>query len=317
MTGRRGLLALIVLSAFVAGCAPRSETDAFVGYVEAEYVYVASADAGWIVETPVKEGDQVSSGDLLFALDDDLQRAAFAEAKGRAEQARAQSRDLETGARPAEIKALEMQWNEARASLALAEAERNRWMPLVREGNATRAKGDQVTADYNAALARANSAHESIEIAKLAGRNDTQDAARAAVAAAEAQVSQAQWRLDQRRTKARVSGRIDQMFHRRGEFVGAGAPVLSVLPDDALKVRFFIPQSALHGINVGDSVRVSADAAPDAINATVSFIADEAEFTPPVIYSTDSREKLVFLVEARLPPDAGLRPGLPVDVHAP
>ncbi|MEL7487970.1 MAG: HlyD family secretion protein, partial [Pseudomonadota bacterium] len=119
--------------------------------------------------------------------------------------------------------------------------------------------------------------------------------------------------LDQRTVTAMVAGQVDHVFHREGEFVPASAPVIALLPDSSLKARFFIPQSSLHAVSVGDRVNVAVDGAGQT-EATVSFIASEAEFTPPVIYSAGSREKLVFLVEARLDDSAALRPGLPADV---
>ena len=144
-----------------------------------------------------------------------------------------------------------------------------------------------------------------------------QAAALAAADAAEAARAEAAWRLDQRTVKSDVSGRVEQVYRRQGEFVAAGAQIVSILPPDAAKVRFFVPQAAVAGLAPGDIALVRADGRDAAIRAEISFIAGEAEFTPPVIYSAGARDKLVFLVEARLPADAALAPGLPVDVSLP
>lgn len=68
-------------------------------------------------------------------------------------------------------------------------------------------------------------------------------------------------------------------------------------------------------MRVGDDVFVSADGLAEPIRARIIYIATDAEFTPPVIYSKDTRGKLVFLIEARLPAGAGFHPGLPIEVR--
>ena len=309
-----GAAALICL---LNACGGGQGEGVYVGYVEAEYVYIAAPQSGWLTRAPVREGDSVAPGDIVFELDNQQQRALYEAAAGLTAQAAAQAADIETGARPPEIAALEAQLEEARAQAARARADRDRTTRLVEEGFASHARGDQATADYLAAAARVKAAKEAIDVARLAGRKAARKAADAATAAADASLAEAKWRLDQRTVKAQTNGRVEQVFHRKGEFVTAGAPVLSVLPPGALKVRFFAPQDALPSIAVGDRVEVLADGRPGPIGAAVSFIAAEAEFTPPVIYSAESREKLVFLVEARLDDGEALRPGLPVDVLSP
>ena len=311
------LASALALTAMMAACAPADKNGAYVGYVEAEYVYVAAPQAGWLQSVEIREGDTVSDGDLLFALDQDQQRALYGEAAGRAEQAAAQARDIATGARSDEIARLEAQLEEARARHTQARAEKDRWLPLVAEGNASAAKGDQVQADYNAALARVKAAQEAIAVAKLAGRDAAREAAAAGSASAIAALDQAKWTLDQRRVHAQTGGRVEEIFQRKGEFVRTGTPVAAILPPGNLKIRFFIPQAELTGVAIGDNVEIAPDGSTERLEAVISHIASEAEFTPPVIYSAGSREKLVFLVEARLTQGDILRPGLPVDVYVP
>ncbi len=310
-------LFLVVIISLLSACSKREHAGAYVGYVEAEYVYVAAPQAGWLISAPLREGDEAAIGDILFVLDKDQQRAIYDQAAARAAQAAAQAEDIGTGARPVEIAALEAQLDEARARFAQAKSEHDRWMPLVKEGNAARARGDQVVADYKAAAARVKAAEEAIDVAKLAGRDAARQAADAATLAASASLTEAQWRLDQRTVKAKVDGRVEDVFYRQGEFVVGGAPVLSILPAHALKIRFFVPQAELPLFDIGRDVRIVPDGRTEGVNAKVSFIAGVAEFTPPVIYSIGSREKLVFLVEAKLADGETLRPGLPVDVQLP
>ena len=114
-----------------------------------------------------------------------------------------------------------------------------------------------------------------------------------------------------------AAGLIHDIYYRVGELVPAGRSVISLLPPTHLKIRFFVPQSLLPSIKVGNSVRVVFDGLTSEITARIAFISPEAEFTPPVIFSKESRTKLVFMVEAI--PDIKavdqLRVGQPLEVH--
>jgi len=110
---------------------------------------------------------------------------------------------------------------------------------------------------------------------------------------------------------------VENTFFNVGEWVPAGTPVVSLLPPGNLKARFYIPEPLLSSFQIGRPVEISCDGCPAPIPARVSFVSSQAEYTPPVLYSKESRSKLVFLVEARLDPAASgtLRPGQPVDVR--
>jgi HlyD family secretion protein len=101
--------------------------------------------------------------------------------------------------------------------------------------------------------------------------------------------------------------------------VPAGSPVASLLPPANRKLRFYVPEPLLGCLKVGQAVSVACDGCAAAIAATITFIVDRAEFTPPVLYSKDNRAKLVYLVEARptVADAARLNPGQPVDVTLP
>ena len=134
-----------------------------------------------------------------------------------------------------------------------------------------------------------------------------------------AQLAQADWRLRQRTVASTVSGTVIDTLFVQGEWVPAGNAVVSLLPPTNVKVRFFVPQPQLGAVKLGQKVEVACDACGAPIAAQVSFIAPQAEYTPPVIYSQENRAKLVFLVEAR-PAEADaakLHPGQPVDVRLP
>ena len=114
---------------------------------------------------------------------------------------------------------------------------------------------------------------------------------------------------------APATGRIEETFFEVGERVNAGQPVVSLLPDANVKVRFFLPEESLASVQIGNMIAVSCDGCADGLTAKIDRIATEAEFTPPVLYSKDSRTKLVYRIEAKpLGAATELKPGQPVDV---
>jgi HlyD family secretion protein len=305
----------VTLAAQLVACSKSPETAPNLGYVEAEWTYVSAPDAGWITARPVNEGARVTSGDILFQLDRQAQLANVAEAQGRIDQSAAQARNISTGARAADVRAFEARLAEAQARLWQARAERNRIAPLVAQGVESQSRGDKVYADFRAAAAAVEVARANIAVANQAARPEERNAAYANTEIAQAAKSSAEYRLKQRSVTAGSNGRVQETFHRVGEFVTPGTPVLAILEDDALKVRFFVLQAKLPQMTLGKRVQITADGLPQAIAGTVSFIATDAEFAPPLIYSKDERAKLVFLVEARIPVGKGLLPGLPVEVR--
>jgi HlyD family secretion protein len=141
--------------------------------------------------------------------------------------------------------------------------------------------------------------------------------AEAALRTAEARVNSARTRLTRRRALSPDSGTIQQVYYRPGETVPAGRPVVSLLPPRNLKIRFFVAETQLTQIKHGDAVTVSCDGCADDLTARVSFIAQSAEYTPPVIYSLEERAKLVYMVEARPDAPEKFRVGQPVSVMLP
>ncbi|MGE3064868.1 MAG: HlyD family secretion protein [Hyphomicrobiaceae bacterium] len=222
--------------------------DSFQGWVEADFVFVSPDEPGRVETLFVREGTSVAAGQPLFALDDDLQRAAV---------------------------------NEAEAALANAKQ------------------------DYDRAsvLAKSN-----------IGTQKTLDAAQATLRTAEARLSSAKTKLDRRQRLSPATGIVQEVYFRKGEMVEAGRPIVSLMPPQNIKVRFFVPQAILPGMHIDDQVRVSCDGCPASLTARISFISAQAEFSPPVIYSLEERARLVFRVEA-IPDQPGeLRVGQPASV---
>jgi HlyD family secretion protein len=286
----------------------------FQGYVEGEYVYVASPVAGRLETLRVARGDQVTAGAPLFALDRSGEVPARDDAAARLASAEARLADLQKGARPSELETIEAQLAQARAMRELSEAELRRQERLVANNVTSRETLDRAQANAERDRARIAELKAQLVTARLAARVDEVRAAEAEVAAARAQLVEAKWRLDQMSQPAPQGVVVIDTLYRIGEWVPAGSPVISLLPPENIKVRFFVPETVLGAIEIGTKVEVRCDACPPDLSAAISFIAPEAEYTPPVIYSREMRQKLVYLVEARPERPAALRPGQPVDV---
>jgi HlyD family secretion protein len=268
--------AVVVIALAAAACA-RPESDVLQGYGEADYIYVSSQDAGLIGEVLVREGDAVTAGQAIFSLDPN--RLSYS----------ADSAGAEAAAASAAV-------NTARANQVLAQRNYDRGAALFERGFYPRANLD---AD-RAALDAANAA---LQQAQRQAR------------AANANTDLARERLSDMAAAAPVAGIVERVFHRRGEVVTAGQPIVALLAPENMKVRFFAPERMLSQLRVGGRILVRCDGCGEPLAATISFIASEPQFTPPIIYSLEQRQKLVFLIEARLDGgDGPVRPGMPVDI---
>lgn len=232
------------------GCS-RSDRQRMQGYVEGEFVYVASPHAGALESLHVQRGQNVNPGDPLFTLESISEKAA---------------RD------------------HAQAALTLSEKEYARQERLIRIPGAT--------------------SQQDFERARSTRDQDRE------------RLTQAEWDLSQKKQAAPRAGLIFDTLYREGEWVAAGRPVVSLLPPQNIKVRAFVPETRVGTLHPGDRVLVYVDGVREPFIGKVSFISPQAEYTPPVIYSKESRDKLVFMIEAVFDQKiaANLHPGQPVDV---
>ncbi len=315
MTSSLRLLGFAV-AALLAACG-QEKPVAYQGYVEGEYVYVASSQAGTLVELAVDRGVRVERNARLFVLEQEAEQAARREAAERLKQAQARLANLAKGLRREELAAIEAQYQQALAALAFSEAHFRRQEKLIRDGFVSPNTLDAARSQYERDRARAAELEAQRRIGRLPARPDEIRAAQAEVKAAEAALAQVEWRLGQKAVVAPVGGYVEERYFLPGEWVPAGSPVVSILPPENLKLRFFVPEPHLPKVRMGQKVSARCDGCPAEIPATVVFVSSQPEFTPPVIFSRERREKLVFRVEAKVLPDdaAGLHPGQPVDVE--
>ena len=300
----------------VPGCR-RAAPNEVQGYVEGEFVYVASPQAGRLDELNVERGKQVKAGDPLFRLESEPEQAARDEAQRRLDQARAGLEDLKKGKRPTEIESVEAQLRQAQDAATLSREEFSRQEKLFAAGASTQQNLDRARAARDQDRQRVAQLQAELKTAQLGSRSDQIAAAEANVRALEAALAKADWALSQKRQTAPQAGLVFDTLYRPGEWVAAGRPVVTLLPPQNIKVRAFVSQTRIATLHVGDRVQITVDGRLEPLIGTVSFISPQAEYTPPVIYSRESRDKLVFMIEAVFDPKtaAGLHPGQPVDVQ--
>jgi len=311
----RGILLLAAL-ALVSGCGEK-DADYFQGYAEGEFVQVASPLGGRLDRLLVKRGNQVTKGDLLFALEAEEEGAAVAEAEKQLRQAEGNLADLRKGERPTELDALRAQLAQARAARELSQQQWERRKALFAQRFVSAEEVDQATTALRRDTETVAQLEAELATARLGARSDRIEAARAEVGAAQARLAQAQWALTQKGQDAPAAALVFDTLFVQGEFVPAGRPVISLLPPENLKVRFFVPEPAVGTLRTGQRLKVTFDGSGGAIPAVISFISPRAEFTPPIIYSRETRDKLVFMVEAMPAPEQArrLHPGQPVEVR--
>ena len=265
---------LLLLPLLLTACEEKKDTG-WLGYGEGDSAFVAAPQPGWIETLNVERGKTVRSGDLLFVLDTTAQEASRNEAEATLAQTKASLA-------------------QEQSNLTYTRTELTRQNGLARANAGTPAQRDQALTNYQQSAAR---------IAQL----------NAQIAQMQASLNGASYSLSQRRIVAQTEGPVQDIYFRPGEYVPGSTPVVSILPPANVYVRFFVPQSELAGVKLGDRVEVNCDGCKP-MRAEITFIAAQVEFTPPVIFSVENREKLVFKLEARSPGGLAIHPGQPVTV---
>jgi HlyD family secretion protein len=318
MNRQRALVAVLVVAgaAIIAALVLIPQLGArhtLTGYVEGEALYLAAPVSGTVRAVHVARGQEVAAGQPLFVVDPAQVRAQYEQATAETAAAEAQAQDVRKGQRPVELAIYEANVAAAEARARDAHATLRRVAPLVRGGWYAPARLDDAKAAAEAADAEVRAAQRQRDAAALGAREDQIRAADARVAQAEAAAAGASARLADVAPVAPAKARVEDVFFHAGEWAPANQPILSLLPDARIKVRFFVPERELAAYRIGRTVRFSCDGCASGLTAKIEFVSPRPEFTPPVIYSREARDRLVYMVEAR--PSVRLNPGQPVDVE--
>jgi HlyD family secretion protein len=267
---------LILVTLLVLAACSRDGVNPWLGYVEGEDALISPPQPGWITHLVVQRGQWVKRGDLLFTLDDIHETAARDQAR-------------------ANLNAMQAQLQQELANNFYMQTQ------LRRQTGLANAKAGTPTS-YDAALLGAQQSDR--RVPQLESQIKQMEGA----------LADAEYQLSQRRVVAYTEGRVEDIFFREGEWAPLSTPVVEILPPANIYVRFFIPETQLQTIKIGQKVSISCDSCKP-LTATVTFIAQQEEFTAPDIFSVGNREKLVFKSEARIPGGMKLNPGQPVEVR--
>jgi len=287
------------------GAAPKR--DYLSGYIVGDNLNLAAPVSGTVQSVFVVDGQRVSPGQPLFRI-----APATLEAQGEQAAANLSANQTQVSSAQANLHQAEAQVAAARATAEHAQSDLARLEGVERDDPAAVAGKDLDQA--RASLREAN--------ANLVAAQKTADARRADIAKAEAQTRQAaggqhsvEIQVAQLSPVSPAAGRVEQVYYQAGEWVPANQPVLSVIPDGKVKVRFFVPEAKLAHYRPGRTVHFSCDGCAGKLTARIGYVSPDPEFTPPIIFSRDSRDRLVFMVEAYPANPQRLNPGLPVEVE--
>ncbi len=311
------LCAIGFIASLLASCAP--PLPAAVGYVEGEYVNLAPIDVARVDAVRVRRGSRVQAGDIVATTEKADAEISLRDTEARLGQANAELDNLKRGRRPEEIAVIEANLRAAEATMRDARRTLERRRDLAGRGVSTQTELDQAQTASDVATAHVGEISANLAVARLPAREQEIISAERRVAQTQAAMDQARWRLSQRTITASAGGRIADVIRRPGEISGPAAPIVSLLPDGAIKLKLYVPEALLSSLSIGGALNVRCEGCGAGTTAVVSYIAPEPEFTPPVIYSLESRQKLVYLIEARPEGEAALRlqPGQIVDVTLP
>jgi HlyD family secretion protein len=317
-TSRRRVAGVLIAAlGLLSGC-EQERSGRIQGYIEGEFVYVASPRSGALAKLEVAKGAQVDAGEPLFGLDGMPEQAARDEAEQELRRAEAELEDKQKGERPSELAAASAALEQARAALDLSEKEVARQEKMQGTAGATTEHDvDRARAERDQDRERVAELEADLETARLGSRVDEIAAAEAKVLSLRSALQQAEWDLGQKHQSSPQAGLVFDTLYREGDWVGAGLPVVMLLPPGNVKLRTFVAEGRVGALQLGDSVRVFIDGVAEPRTGTISYIAPRAEYTPPVVYSVDNRNKFVFLVEAVFDAQVAreLHPGQPVEVE--
>ncbi len=311
----RQIVSLFLAALMLSGCTLKEGPWRYQGYLEGEFVYVASPLAGRLEKLTVTKGTRIEIGATLFMLERSAELAAQHQAGEQLRAVRARLDDLRKGSRPTELATLEARLEQARAAAQLSKLDLDRQEALFKTHVISDSDYDRSRLSHEKDSRALDELSTQIATAQLGGRSDAIAAADADVSAAAAALARANWNVEQKTQAAPRAALVYDTLYREGEFVAAGNPVVALLPPENLKVRFFVPESDFAALKTGDRMQVNVTGRP-ALFARVSYLSPQPEYTPPILYNRENRAKLVFMVEAVF--DAGtardLHPGQPVDV---
>jgi HlyD family secretion protein len=307
---------IAILASLLSSC-HKAHHHSYQGYVEGENLYLASPYSGDLVETFVKRGQRVKKGQLLFRLDDNPQLLDVKQDQALLMQAKKVLADLSKPRRLPEVNAIIAQIAQVDAQINLAALRVKRNQELVKKSALDQDSLDASVERFNELKYLKIQTEENLKLAKEGSRPDQIKAQKALVYSLLARVNNDKWKLSQKSIYAPADGVIFDTYFLKGEWVDSSQPIASLLEPNNIRIEFFVPVKELASVHVNQTITFDCDGCTKENKARISYISPEAEYIPPLVYSRENNDKLVFRIKAALNHPEQFKPGQPVIVMVP
>ncbi|WP_310572131.1 HlyD family efflux transporter periplasmic adaptor subunit [Gemmatimonas sp.] len=311
------LVALVPLL-LLGGCSPSSAPDTAVGTLEMVEVDVGPLQPARALRVMVQEGDVVQAGDTLVLFTTPTLASSTAQAEARAVAAQEASRELASGARPAEISRAQADLRAAEADADRTAADLARLEPLAAKGDVSRASLDGVRAASRVAAGRRDAARDALRLIQDGARRERRQAAAAEARGAQAVADGWRATANDLVLLAPVAGVVSSRNVEPGEVMAAGQSAITVAQPSRPWARIYVSQFVLPTLHPGDSLSARLDGDTTLFRGRISAIATRAEFTPRVALTDQERADLLFGVKVEFADSTQrLRAGMPISVLLP
>lgn len=293
---RSFLFACITLS--ITGC-EKKNADGFLGsaVVEGTTFIVSSVVQGQLLDVAKKEGDAVKNGELVATID-------TVQLVLKKREIQANINEIE-----ATLQSKKVDINAGQSDLDGAQREFVRVDTLAKKGAIPTQQRDNLKTQYDGARLRLDANQKTL--LSLSDR----------IKGLKIRIEQADDQISDCYIKAPSDGIVSTKYRNRGEVVVPGTPIYEIIKYDTLTADFFVPQPVLASITYGQMLKVRIDYDDGAgmtekyTEGKVSWISDDAEFSPKNIQTRESRNELVFRVRLEIDnKDGMLKRGLPVEI---
>jgi HlyD family secretion protein len=320
----------LAVTAAVAACGNDAEGPPRAsGYVEATEVRVGPQVGGRVLDMAVEEGDRVAAGAVIARLDTADIELALRRAEAERDQASAQLRLLQAGARSEDVRQARAQAESARADVSAAESELQsatadlqRFEALLQANSGSRKQRDDAAtrksvaeARVAAAEGRLRAATETVAKLRAGSRPEEIASARARVAAANAQIAEMEKSKADAVLVSPVSGIVTLKMVRAGEMVARGTPLVTITDLDRPWANVYVDEPMVPNLRLGQTVTLVTDAG-QRLAGEITYISPKAEFTPRNVQTAEERSKLVYRIKVTVDNrDGVLKSGMPVEAE--
>lgn len=305
-------LSLALLMALTA--CDQKHDHTFQGYVEGNNVFLSAPFSGVLLRMPFGRGDEVHQGDLVFQLDPNPQALELEAETLLLQEGQFALKDQEKPKREPEIEAGKAKLAQVEARLRLAQLREERYKLLYAKKAGTLDRADEAR-EYVAELEALKKQREAeLALLYLGARTNIISEKKARAEFLLEKIKIAKWKLDQKTGYALEDGYVVDTYYREGEWVSEGTPVLALLLSKHIYIEFFVPVSMLSKLKINQTVYFTCDGCEKNNEAKLDYIARQAEYVPPLVYSRDNYDKLVFRIRAKPLLPSLFKPGQPVTV---